>query len=42
VIDEVNGEITFTSDPQGVTDYNATPPLELNTGAAGWRVPADN
>src|SRR5690606_38617689 len=46
VIDEVNGEIVFTRDPQGFTDYNAnSTPLELNdgdAGPAGWHIPASN
>jgi ATP-dependent Clp protease ATP-binding subunit ClpC len=42
VIDEVNGEITFTRDPQGVTDYNA-PRIEADNGtSATWRVPTNS
>ncbi len=42
VIDELNGEITFTRDPQGVTDYNA-PRIEADNGtSATWRVPTGN
>ncbi len=42
VIDEVNGEITFTRDPGATTDYNA-PQISANNGdIPGWRVPTNN
>jgi ATP-dependent Clp protease ATP-binding subunit ClpC len=40
VIDEANGEITFTREPQGVTDYN-TPGVTVDPTSTVWQ-PSDN
>jgi ATP-dependent Clp protease ATP-binding subunit ClpC len=43
VIDEVNGEIVFTRDPQSYEDFSSSTPLDLSDGnQSGWRVPSGN